>query len=177
MQFDLLTFQQKILIDGFNGLGTVASISDNQRSRFMMELMRLLCWFWILKRVARSQLLCLFNDVFDKFGDNTALLSWFFLKIGAVRILDTIVCPGSLVWLFSPAWDAVKLILPGFWLRLSFGGHWPYQFRSDDSSCSELAPGLMFDDLQSIPDLESLPFYPWVLKLVVWWWCWMQIVL
>ena len=37
MQFDSLTFQQKILIDGFNGLGTVvlSLISDNPRSRFV----------------------------------------------------------------------------------------------------------------------------------------------
>jgi hypothetical protein len=26
-------------------------------------------------------------------------------------MLDTIVCSGPLVWLFSPAWDAVKLTL------------------------------------------------------------------
>ena len=54
-----LTFQQKILIDGFNGLGTVvlSLISENPRSRFMLELMLLLCRFRVLKRVARSQLL------------------------------------------------------------------------------------------------------------------------
>ena len=47
MQFDLLTFQQKILIDGFNGLGTVflSLISGNPRSRFKLELMLLLCRF------------------------------------------------------------------------------------------------------------------------------------
>ena len=72
-----------------------------------------------MKRVARSQLLCLFNDG----PDNTALLSRFLLKIRSVRILGTIVCSGSLVWLFSPAWDAVKLSLPGCWLHLSFRGH------------------------------------------------------
>ena len=38
---------------------------------------------------------------------------------------------------------------------------------SDDGNCSELAPGLMFDDFLPIPDAESLPFYPLVLKLVV----------
>ena len=40
MQFDSLTFQQKILINGFNGLGTVvlSLISENPRSRFRMEL-------------------------------------------------------------------------------------------------------------------------------------------
>ena len=39
--------QQKILIDGFNGLGTVvlSLISENPRSRFMLELMFLLCRF------------------------------------------------------------------------------------------------------------------------------------
>ena len=77
------------------------------------------------------------------------------------------VCSGSLVWLFSPAWDAVKLTLRGGWLHLSFRGHRPYLFRSNDGSCSELAPGLMFDDFLPIPDAESLPFYPLVLKLVV----------
>ena len=147
MQFDSLTFQQKILIDGFNGLGTVvlSLISENPRSRFMLELMLLLSRFWVLKRVARSQLLRLFNDG----SDNTALLSWFLLRIRSVRILDTIVYSGSLVWLFSPAWDAVKLIPPGCWLHLSFRGHWRYRFRSDDGSCSELAPGLILDNFLS----------------------------
>ena len=58
MQFDALTFQQKILIDGFNGLGTVvlSLISENPRSRFMLELELLLCLFRVLKRVARSLL-------------------------------------------------------------------------------------------------------------------------
>ena len=47
MQFDSLTFQQKIFIDGFNGLGTVvlSLISENPRARFMLELMLLLCRF------------------------------------------------------------------------------------------------------------------------------------
>ena len=123
----------------------------------------LLCRFWVLKRVARCQLLRLFNDG----SDNTALLSWFLLKIRSVRILDTIVCSESLFWLFSPAWDAVKLTLPGCWLHLSIRGHWHYRFRSNDGSCSELAPGLMFDNFLPIPDAESLPFYPLVVKLVV----------
>ena len=34
------------------------------------------------------------------------------------------------------SWDAVKLTLPGSWLHLSFRGHRPYRFRSDDCSCS-----------------------------------------
>ena len=45
MHFDSLAFQQRIVIDGFNGLGTVvlSVISENPRSRFMLELMLLLC--------------------------------------------------------------------------------------------------------------------------------------
>ena len=37
---------------------------------------------------------------------------------------------------------------------------------SNDGGCLELAPGLMFDNFLPIPDAESLPFYPLVLKLV-----------
>ena len=76
MQFDSLTFQQKILIDGFNNLGTVvlSLISEIPRSRFMLELMLLLCRFLGLKRVARSQLLRWFNDG----SDNAALFRDFF---------------------------------------------------------------------------------------------------
>ena len=75
-QFDavrFIDFQQKTLIDGFNVLGTVilSLISEIPRSRFMLELMLLLCRFRVLKRAARSQLLRLFNDG----SDNTALLS------------------------------------------------------------------------------------------------------
>ena len=99
--------------------------------------MLLLCRFWVLKRVARSQLPHLFNDG----SDNAALLSWFFLKMRSVRILDTIVCSGSSVWMFSPVWELARN--------------------------SELAPGLMFDNFLAVPDAESLPFYPLVLKLVV----------
>ena len=49
MEFDSLSFQQKILIDRFNGLGAVVlsliSASENPRSRFVFELMLLLCRF------------------------------------------------------------------------------------------------------------------------------------
>ena len=47
MQFESLAFQQKILIDGFTGLGTVvlSLISGNPGSGFMPELMLLLCRF------------------------------------------------------------------------------------------------------------------------------------
>ena len=45
-------------------------------------------------------------------GLNSAvLLLRFLLKIRSIRILDTIVCSGTLLWLFSPAWDAIKLTL------------------------------------------------------------------
>ena len=43
--------------------------------------------------------------------DSAVLLPRFLLEIRFVRILDTIVCSGALLWLFSPAWDAVKLTL------------------------------------------------------------------
>ena len=38
LQFNSLTFQQKVLIDGFNGLGAVVLylISENPRSRFKL---------------------------------------------------------------------------------------------------------------------------------------------
>ena len=33
------------------------------------------------------------------------------LKVRYVRILDTFVCSGALIWLFSPAWNTVKFTL------------------------------------------------------------------
>ena len=44
-------------------------------------------------------------------SNNTVLLLRFLLKVRSVRKLDIIVCSGPLLWLFSLAWDAVKLIL------------------------------------------------------------------
>ena len=41
----------------------------------------------------------------------TAFLLSFILRIGFVRIPDTIVCLGPSVWLFSPARDAIELTL------------------------------------------------------------------
>ena len=77
----------------------------------MLKFMMVLCRFWILKHIARVQLLSRFNCG-PKFIPNSAvLLLRFLLKIRSVRILDTIVCSGTLLWLFSPAWDAVKLTL------------------------------------------------------------------
>ena len=52
-------------------------------------------------------------------SDYTALLLLFLLRIGFVRIPDTIVCLGALVRLFSPAWDAVEL-------TLEVGGIYPF---------------------------------------------------
>ena len=43
--------------------------------------------------------------------DSAVLLPRFLLKIRFVRILDTMVCSGASLWLFSLAWDAVKLTL------------------------------------------------------------------
>ena len=52
-------------------------------------------------------------------SDDAALLSLFLLRIGFVRIPDTIICLGALVWLFFPAWDAVEL-------TLQVGGIYPF---------------------------------------------------
>jgi hypothetical protein len=73
---------------------------------------------------ARANVLAIFEFDADGFVARTRLLRWFdggsddtalrplrLLKIRSVRILDTIVCSGPLVWLLSlsPAWDAFKL--------------------------------------------------------------------
>ena len=107
-------------------------ISKNSRPRFMLQLMLLLCRFWILIRIARS----LRSFPVWWWLRQYCFSSWFLLRIGSVRILDTTVSSGSLVWLYSPAWNAAKLTLPGGWIHLSFRGHRPYLFRSDDGSCS-----------------------------------------
>jgi hypothetical protein len=54
--------------------------------------------------VARIWLLRWFDDGSD---DTALLLLLKSLNIRSVRMLDTIVCSEPLVWLFSPAWDAV----------------------------------------------------------------------
>ena len=61
----------------------------------------------------------------------------------------------------STAWYAVKLTLPGGLLHLSFRGHGPYRFRSDDGSCSTtdgVAPQLMLSYLSSTQNPCLLPF-------------------
>jgi hypothetical protein len=60
-----------------------------------------------LKLVARTRLLLWFNGG----SDDAALLLLLLLKIRSVRMLDTIVCSGPLVWLFSLALDAVILTM------------------------------------------------------------------
>ena len=74
--------------------------------KFMLKFMMVLCWFWILKRIARVRLLCRFDG-----GPDSVLLLRFLLKIRSVRILDTIVCSGTFLWVFPPTWDAVRLTL------------------------------------------------------------------
>ena len=54
---------------------------------------------------------------FNGGSDNTALLLLLLLKIRSVRMMDTIVCSRPLVWLFSPAWDAVTLTLDVGFIR------------------------------------------------------------
>ena len=43
--------------------------------------------------------------------NSVALLLRFLLKIRSFRIPDTIICLGTFLWLFSPAWDAIELTL------------------------------------------------------------------
>ncbi len=50
-------------------------------------------------------------------SDNTTHLPLLLLKIRSVRMMDTIVCSRPLVWLFSPAWDAVTLTLDVGFIR------------------------------------------------------------
>jgi hypothetical protein len=66
-----------------------------------------LCRFRILKPVAPTRLLRWFNGR----SDDAALLPLLLSKIRSVRMLDSIICSEPLVWLFSPAWDAVILTL------------------------------------------------------------------
>ena len=63
-QYDAVQFIS-VQIDGFSGLGTVdlSLFSENPRSRFMLELMLLLCWFSLLKRVARSLYLMRYHSI------------------------------------------------------------------------------------------------------------------
>ncbi len=77
-------------------------------------------------------------------------------------MMDTIVCSLPLVWLFSPAWDAVTL-------TLEFGIIYPFVVidPTDKGATTVVAPapGLMIDNFLPIPDAESLPLYRMVLKL------------
>ena len=94
-----------------------------------------------------------------KAGKNHAAFELSFKSISMMQSIHASLTSSVLSWS-----STTKVVS---WLHLSFRGHRPYLFRSDDGSCSELAPGLMFDDFLPIPDAESLPFYPLVLKLVV----------
>ena len=87
---------------------------------------------------------------------SAVLLLGFFLKIRSVRILDTIVCSGTLLWLLSPAWDAVKLTPP-------VGFTFPYVVIDPTylGATNVVAQAFMLDHLQPIPDAENLPFYRW----------------
>jgi hypothetical protein len=58
----------------------------------------------------------------------TFLLPLYLLKGRSVKMLNTIVCSGPSVWLYSIPKNA--------WLHLSFRGHWPYQLKSNNGSCS-----------------------------------------
>ena len=47
-------------------------------------------------------------DLLVQWYVHAALLQWFLLRIRFVRSPDTIVFLGTLLWLFSPAWNAIK---------------------------------------------------------------------
>ena len=73
-----------------------------------------------------------------------------FLRIRSVRILDSIVCSRPLVWLFSPAWDAVKLACQK--AVFIFPGHWRATTVVLQDEC--LTPFYLS------PTQNILPFYP-----------------
>ncbi len=74
-------------------------------------------------------------------SDDNALLPLLLLKIRSVRMLDTTVCSGPLVWLFSLAWDAVIL-------TLDVGFICPFVVidPTDKGATTVVAPGRMFDN-------------------------------
>ena len=88
--------------------------------------------FWSLsrlwKRVAWILLLRWFNDGFRQ----AALLLWFLLTTRSVRILDTIECSRTLLWLFprNPSYLGTH--------------HWPYWFRNN---IGVVVPELLFQAL------------------------------
>jgi hypothetical protein len=105
-----------------------------------------------LNLVARTLLLRWFNGG----SDDTALFPLLLLKIRSVRMLDTIVCSEPLVWLFSPAWDAVIL-------TLDVGFICPFVVidPTDLGATTVVAPGRMLDNFLLIPDAESLLNTAW----------------
>ena len=73
-------------------------------------------------------------------------------------------------WIQSYVWGIVLAVLAGLrrswthpesWLYLLFHGHWPYQFRRDNSGCL----GLMLNHLQPISYAQNLLFTV-IIKLV-----------
>ena len=96
----------KILINGFNGFWTLllSLIFEIPRSKSMLKLMQLLCRFEFGNASVEIY-------VFSGLRMFLAVLFFFrcFPEFRSVRILDSIVRSGLLGWLFSPAWDAVKL--------------------------------------------------------------------
>ena len=107
----------------------------------MSEFMIFVYQILVLNRVARIQQLLLFND-----GFRQALLPQFLLRIKFLRILGTILCLETLLWLFSPALDAVKL-------TLKVGSICPLVVIDPTN-----LPGLMLVHLQSIPEQNTCLF-------------------
>ena len=112
-EFDAVRFMNSsteiFLIDGLYGLGHLLRL---QSWRFKIEN---LCrsWWWCCVDFEFGNALLEFGCFADSMvgPDSAVLLLRFLLKIRSVKILDTILCSGALLWLFPPAWDAVKLTL------------------------------------------------------------------
>ncbi len=118
-----IDFSTRILINGFYRSETFFwSFKKEPRSRFMLELMMIFFSIKNLKLVARARLIRWFNGG----SDDVALLPLFLIR--SVRMLETIACSGTLVWLFSPAWDAVKLTLESWFdfITLNFAARFEF---------------------------------------------------
>ena len=104
----------------WNGTVVLFFISEKPRSRFIFELlllMILLCWFWVLKRIARTWLLRWFFGGFRRYCSSSVISheDWVFKTIvfgGQCSALDLAVL--SCLW---HNWT-----YPGSWLHLSFHG-------------------------------------------------------
>ena len=88
--------------------------------------------------------------------DGAVLLPWFLLKVRYARILDTFVCSGALIWLFSPAWDAVKLTL-----KVGFICPFVVEDPTDLGATIVVAQALCLSIFNLSPTQKTCLFYRW----------------